>query len=586
MVNKMSFIKEIESDLKSVIKSAGYELDNVTLAVSNRPDLGDYQINDAMKLAKIYKKNPRDIANDIVESLKEDYRFTNVNVAGNGFINVTINNDYLIECMNKMIENVYNNIDLPEKRKIVVDYGGANVAKMLHVGHMRSANIGEALKRLAKFLGNEVIGDAHLGDSGLQSGIVCLELKHRFPELLCFKDSYNGEDFDLPITEEDLSYIYPEGSIRIKASEELLAEARNIVYLIQQGHVGYNALWNKVSSLSISAIKKVYEELNVTFELWEGERDSFKYIPAMFDELEKQGLLYISEGAKVMDVMEETDEKEIPPIILKKSDGAYLYGTTDLATIYSRVKRFNPDEIWYVVDNRQELHLTQVFRAAYKSNIAPSNIKLQFLGFGTINGQDGKPFKTREGGVMSLPSLIDLVNVETYKKLNPNITDEKERKSIARTIALSAIKYADLIPYRSTDYIFNPDKFSDLEGKTGPYLLYSTIRMKSLLNKANEMGIDFENIKKLKNEYDKEVMLNVINLPLALTRAYETKSLNDITDYIYKLTSSYNKFYSENRIITEEDSDLRMSWLALSKLVLDINLILLNILAIDCPNKM
>ncbi len=582
----MSFIKEIENDLKSVIKSAGYELDNVTLEVSNRPDLGDYQINDAMKLAKAYKKNPRDIANDIVESLKEDYRFTNVNVAGNGFINVSISNNYLIECMNKMIENVYNNIDLPQKKKIVIDYGGANVAKMLHVGHMRSANIGEALKRLAKFLGNEVIGDAHLGDSGLQAGIVCLELKHRFPSMPCFNDNYNGEEFELPITEDDLSYIYPEGSIRIKASEELLAEARNIVYLIQQGHVGYNALWNKVSSLSISAIKKVYEELNVTFELWEGERDSFKYIPAMFDELEKQGLLYTSEGAKVMDVKEETDEKEIPPIILEKSDGAYLYGTTDLATIYSRVKRFNPDEIWYVVDNRQELHFNQVFRAAYKSNIAPSDTKLQFLGFGTINGQDGKPFKTREGGVMSLPSLIDLVNEETYKKLNPSITDELEKKSIARTIALSAIKYADLIPYRSTDYIFDPNKFSDLEGKTGPYLLYSTIRMKSLLKKANEFNIDFTVIKKLKNEYDKEVMLNIMNFPLVLTKSYEAKSLNDVTDYIYKLTSSYNKFYSENRIITEEDIELRSSWLALTKLVLDINLLLLNILAIDCPNKM
>ena len=287
-----------------------------------------------------------------------------------------------------------------------------------------------------------------------------------------------------------------------------------------------------------------------------------------------------------MDVKEETDEKEIPPIILEKSDGAYLYGTTDLATIYSRVKRFNPDEIWYVVDNRQELHFNQVFRAAYKSNIAPSDTKLQFLGFGTINGQDGKPFKTREGGVMSLPSLIDLVNEETYKKLNPSITDELEKKSIARTIALSAIKYADLIPYRSTDYIFDPNKFSDLEGKTGPYLLYSTIRMKSLLKKANESNIDFNVIKKLKNEYDKEVMLNIMNFPLVLTKSYEAKSLNDVTDYIYKLTSSYNKFYSENRIITEEDIELRSSWLALTKLVLDINLLLLNILAIDCPNKM
>lgn len=582
----MSFIKTIENDIKNIIYKLGYDIDTVTLAISNRPDLGEYQINDAMKIAKIYKKNPREIAMSIVEELNNDKRFTNINIAGAGFINISISNDYLIECMNKTIENVYNNIDLQEKKKIIIDYGGANVAKILHVGHLRSANIGEALKRLARFLGHDIIGDVHLGDSGLQAGIVCLEMKDRFPNLICFKEDYHGEDFELPITSHDLSYIYPEGSTRIKADEELLNEARNITYLIQKGHIGYCKLWDKISSLSIKTIKEIYEELNATFELWEGERITFDIIPEMLDILEKKGLLYTSDGAKVMDVKEETDDKEMPPIILEKSDGAYLYGTTDLATIYSRMKRFNPDEIWYVVDNRQELHFNQVFRAAYKSEIVKKDTSLQFLGFGTMNGKDGKPFKTRDGGVMSLPDLINIVNEETLNKLNPAITDELDKKKISRTIAIAAIKYADLIPYRSTDYIFDPNKFSDLDGKTGPYLLYSTIRMRSLLNKAKEQNINFNIIKTLKNEYDKDIMLNILNLSSIITKAYESKSLNELTDYIYKLTSSYNKFYSENRILDEQDIILRESWLALTKLVLDTNLLLLNILGINCPEKM
>ena len=582
----MSFIKKLENDLKAIFNQVGYEIDDVVLSISNRPDLGEYQINDAMKLAKQYKENPRDIALKIVEKLNNDDRFCNVNIAGAGFINISISDSYLLECANKTMNNVYNNIDLPEPKKIIIDYGGANVAKMLHVGHLRSANIGEALKRLAKLLKHDVIGDVHLGDSGLQAGIVCLEMKDRFPNLICFKEDYNGEDFELPITSSDLSYIYPEGSARIKPDEELLNEARNITYLIQKGHIGYTKLWDKLSSLSIQDIKKVYEELNTTFELWESERDSLKYIPEMMQYLESKGLIYTSEGAKVMDVKQDDDEKEVPPIILETSNGAYLYGTTDLATIYSRMQRFNPDEIWYVVDNRQDLHFNQVFRAAYKSGIVSDNTKLQFLGFGTMNGQDGRPFKTRDGGVMSLPDLIDLVNEETTKKLNANITNEEERKIISRNIALAAIKYADLIPFRSTDYVFEPAKFSDLEGKTGPYLLYSTIRMKSLLKKATEKNIDFKIIKTIKNEYDRDIMLNILNLSTALSKSYESKSLNEITDYIYKLTSSYNKFYSENRILDEENEDLRSSWLSMTKLVLNINLMLLDVLGINCPDKM
>lgn len=580
----MTKFQELENLLNNLCKNIGYD-DKVTLSLTNRPDLGEYQINDAMKLAKIYHKSPLIIANEIKDEIKENSYFENVNVAGSGFINISLSNQFLIEFLNEIKDNILKNVNMQEKKKIVIDYGGANVAKSLHVGHLRSANIGEALNRLAKLVGHETIADVHLGDSGLQAGIVVMEIENMFPDLICFKKDYNGEDFKLPITKEDLKVIYPTGSIKTKENENLLEKARQITYQIQNNHIGYSKLWDKITELSIKDIKETYEKLNTNFDLWEGERDSFKYIPEMFDFLNKKNLLYISEGAKVMDVKEETDDKEIPPIILQKSDGAYLYATTDLATIYGRIKRFNPDEIWYTTDLRQELHFEQVFRAAKKSQIV-TETKLGFYGFGTINGKDGKPFKTRNGGVMSLEELIDLITEECYKRINDNIVEEENKKETAEIIALAALKYADLLPYRETDYIFDQTKFSDLEGKTGPYLLYSTIRIKSLLNKAKEKNINFNKFNIINSKTEKELLIALLNMPTVIDRAYDTKSLNEIAEYIYKLTSIYNKFYSENKILTEENIDLRESWLTLSKVVYDTNVLLLNTLGINCPEKM
>lgn len=570
----MTKFQELENLLNNICKNIGYD-DKVTLSLTNRPDLGEYQINDAMKLAKIYHKSPLIIANEIKDEIKENSYFENVNVAGSGFINISLSNQFLIEFLNEIKDNILKNVNMQEKKKIVIDYGGANVAKSLHVGHLRSANIGEALNRLAKLVGHETIADVHLGDSGLQAGIVVMEIENMFPDLICFKKDYNGEDFKLPITKEDLKVIYPTGSIKTKENENLLEKARQITYQIQNNHIGYSKLWDKITELSIKDIKETYEKLNTNFDLWEGERDSFKYIPEMFDFLNKKNLLYISEGAKVMDVKEETDDKEIPPIILQKSDGAYLYATTDLATIYGRIKRFNPDEIWYTTDLRQELHFEQVFRAAKKSQIV-TETKLGFYGFGTMNGKDGKPFKTRNGGVMSLEELINLITEECYKRINDNIVEEENKKETAEIIALAALKYADLLPYRETDYIFDQTKFSDLEGKTGPYLLYSTIRIKSLLNKAKEKNINFNKFNIINSKTEKELLITLLNMPTVIDRAYDTKSLNEIAEYIYKLTSIYNKFYSENKILTEENIDLRESWLTLSKVVYDTNMLLLN----------
>ncbi len=582
----MSIIKNVENEITNIIQNLGYDIKKVNMQPSGRPDLGEFQINDAFSLAKENHCNPREIAEKIIHELEKDSRFQNLNIAGAGFINLSFSEDFYLETLNTLYKDIKSNIDEEPKKKIIIDYGGANVAKILHVGHLRSANIGEALKRLARLLGAEVIGDVHLGDEGLQSGMVISEMKERYPELICFKEGYNGEEFELPITTEDLKELYPIASMKAKENEEKMEEAGEITYQIQKNHLGYSTLWNKIKDLSLIEVKKIYNDLNTSFELWEGELDSFQYIKDMLEELKQKNLLEISEGATVMDIKEASDKKEMPPIILVKSNGGYIYETTDLATIYGREKRFSPDEIWYVVDNRQEFHFEQVFRAAKKSQMVKEDTKLEFIGFGTMNGPDGKPFKTRDGGVMTLSSLISLVNDETRKRLNPMITEEQEKERISKMIAISALKYADFLPYRSTDYVFEPSKFSDLEGKTGPYLLYSTIRMNSLLKKAKIEGYETYKIQKLKNETDKEILQILLTLPKVLKKSYDVKSLNEIAEFLYKLTSVYNKFYSENHILTSKDEELKTTWLALTEVVYNTNLLLLNVLGISVPEKM
>ena len=581
----MSVIKKLEKEINDIVRSIGYDTD-ITLAMSNRPDLGEFQVNDAMKLAKLYHKSPVEIANEIKAELDKNDNFVNVNIAGAGFINISLSDKAIKDFINEIKDDTNNNVDKMDPKTIILDYGGANVAKALHVGHLRSADIGESLNRLAKLLGNKTISDVHFGDSGLQAGLIVLEVQERFPELICFKEDYSGEDFELPINENDLKVIYPTASAKSKEDEEFLNKGRQITYHIQNNHIGYSTLWNKISELSKKDIKKTYDRLNTKFDLWLGEKDSFPYIPEVLRILDEKKLTYVSEGATVMDVKEETDDKEIPPILLQKSDGAYLYATTDLATIYQRIKDYNPDEIWYITDMRQELHFTQVFRAAYKSSIANESLKLGWYGFGTMNGSDGKPFKTRAGGVMTLDELIGDVKTECRKRLNENIVEEEKRDDTAEKIALAALKYADLLPFRATDFIFDPAKFTDLDGKTGPYLLYSTIRIRSLLNKAKQEGIEYNKFSIVNNSSDKEVALTLLQLPNILNRAYEAKSLNEIAEYIYKLTSVYNKFYSENKIIVEENNELRESWLVLSKAVYDTNMMLLDLMGIDVPEKM
>ena len=485
-----------------------------------------------------------------------------------------------------MYNDIFSNIDRKTPKKIIIDYGGANVAKALHVGHLRSANIGEALKRLAKLVGYDAVGDAHLGDFGRPLGLVIKEIQEQYPNLPYFDSNYTGNynEVELPITNHDLERIYPIASTKGKENENYLEAARNITAKIQRHEKGYYDLWKKVVDISKEDIKKTYDDLNVNFEIWNGESDEMEY----FDKLEKiyqdQNLLVESEGAKVVEIETSEDKAPMPPLIFIKSNGSVSYETTDLAAILERKINYNPDEIWYVVDERQALHFEQTFRAARKARLVEENVNLEHIGFGTMNGKDGKPFKTRDGGVMSLNQLMNLVYQETYKKIiNESITEE-EKPEIAKKVAVAALKYADLLPFRGTDYIFEIEKFSDLEGKTGPYLLYSTIRMKSLLTKSKNIKV--EKATKFKGATERDIILTILNLPLAIEKSLYNKSLNEIAEYIYRLTAYYNTFYAENKILTEVDTDLKESWIVLTNVVYNINCILLNVLGIVIPEKM
>lgn len=580
----MSIIKQLEKDITSAIKSLGYDKD-IILEKTSRPDLGQFQINDAMNLAKIYHKNPRVIAEEIKNILEKDSRLTNINIAGPGFINISLADEFLINSVNEINNGIENNIDKKPYKKVVIDYGGANVAKSLHVGHLRSANIGEALKRLANLLGYEAIGDAHLGDYGRPLGLVIKEIKERYPDLEYFDENYDGDysEVELPITNKDLEEIYPLASTKSKTDDDYLEDARIITTKFQDNEKGYYELWKRIVDISKEEIKKIYEKLNVSFEIWNGESDEMKYFDKLVSIYEDKKLLVESEGAKVINVATEEDTAPMPPLLLIKSNGSKSYDSTDLAAILERKENFNPDEIWYVVDERQSLHFKQVFRAARKAKLVNDDVVLEHIGFGTMNGADGKPFKTRDGGVMSLNELIDIINDATYNRITNSSISENEKKQIASEVAISALKYADLIPYRGTDYIFNPEKFSELEGKTGPYLLYSTIRMKSLLEKGTDLKQ--ENYHIINNETDKSIILTLLDLPKVLTKSLDVKSLNDIADYLYTLTNKYNKFYAENKILTEENEKLRESWLVLTKQVYETNLLLLNILGLKVPKK-
>lgn len=571
----MSFIKEQENYITNLINNLGYEVDNVPILPSGKRELGTFQLNIAMILAKKYHKNPMDIANEIVSKLD---RFENVNIANPGFINFSFRDDDVLKYLNLVLNDFNLLVDKHQEKLVFLDYGGANAAKALHVGHMRSPNIGEAMRRLANLLGDKTISDVHIGDLGRQAGMLISEIKKRQPNLVFFDENYEGEFPKVNYTPSDLGEMYVKANLDAISNEERMEEVREITAEIDKGNKRYIALWKQLVDISLVTIKEVYQKLNCHFDLWEGELDSFKDVPQMLEVLKPY--LYSSNGAMVMDVKEDSDTKEMPPLIVIKQDGATIYATRDLATIYSREKRFQPDEIWYFTDNRQSLYFEQVFRASYKSGLVRETCKLMHFGFGTINGKDGKPYKTRDGGVMELGNLIDLIKEEITPKMKDGI---KNKEEVIDKLTIATLKYSDLMSFRNTDYIFDLEKFASFDGKTGPYLLYTIVRLKSLLRKSNINNFNFT---KIENSEFLDIILKILELPNILNRSYNDKSLNYVTDFLFDLASLFNKFYNNYHILTEEDATVKNNYLALVKLVYLVISNLLNVLAIEEVDEM
>ena len=589
----MSLMNYLNDLVKQSFSNNGYTIEKKAVKLSDRPDLSQFQCNEAFEIAKATRQNPRVVAEKIAAELRQNPVFKDVSVAGPGFINISLSDTFLANYIQEMSIDPKMGIRADKPKKILIDYGGANVAKPLHVGHLRSAIIGEGLKRLAKELGHDVIGDVHLGDWGRPLGIVISEIKRRNPELVYFDENYTGEyPSESPVTMDDLNEIYPTASAAAKEDEERMREAREATAILQNedrpGHRGYYALWQHIINESIKDLKQSYDKLGVNFELWRGESDCIKSIPEMMDIFAKKNLLRQSNGATVMDVDEPTDSSPVPPLILKTQSDSVGYQTTELATIYERVKEFEPDEIWYVVDGRQEMHFKQVFRGAYKSGIVPEDMKLRFIGFGTMNGKDGKPFKTRDGGVMKLSDLLELVQKSSEKRLEESGVQfsEEEKKDSAYKIADATIKYADALSNRETDYIFDIDKFVETQGKTGPYILYSAVRINSLLKKALEQGIEPGKIQEPSKNEERMLMLTISRLPDIVDMAFENKSLTEIANYLYELNSAYNSFYNTTKVIGEQDKDKQKSWIQLSSMVGKINKKLLDTMAIEEPERM
>ena len=582
----------IQEELVKAFTAAEMDPSYARVSVSNRPDLCEYQCNGAMAAAKAYHKAPIQLAEAVVEKVTDHSVIGEIEAVKPGFINLKINPEFLADYLSKMQNDEELSVEKAKNPKtIIVDYGGANVAKPLHVGHLRSAIIGESIKRMGRFMGHNMIGDVHLGDWGLQMGLIITELQERHPELVYFDESFTGEyPKEAPFTISDLEEIYPYASGYSKEHEDYLKEAQGATALLQDGNRGYRALWEHVLNVSIADLKKNYDKLDVHFDLWKKESDVQEYIPDMVSKLKEDGFAYESEGALVVDVTEETDKKEIPPCIIVKSNGATLYATTDLATIVEREKLFEPDQIIYLADKRQSLHFTQVFRVAKKSGIAKADTELDFIGFGTMNGKDGKPFKTRDGGVLRLQALREQINDEVYKKMMENRDyGEEEAREISAKVGLAALKYGDLSNQASKDYIFDIERFASFEGNTGPYILYTIVRIKSLLAKYKEQGGVLNDDTKLlapANESETGVYLTLSRFADMMETAYKELAPHKICQYIYELSESFNHFYHETKILLEEDEKRKASYIKLLSLVQKVLESCIDLLGFEAPDKM
>lgn len=590
------FLDLISEEIKQAFEEAGYDRELGRVTLSNRPDLCEYQCNGAMAGAKKYKKPPIVIAQEIAEKCKDSRIFKEVTALNPGFLNLLVREEVVAAYLSEMSGDSKFGLEMPKKpKKIIIDYGGPNVAKPLHVGHLRSAIIGESIKRIARFAGHEVIGDIHLGDWGLQMGLVITELQERKPELAYFDADYEGEyPSEPPFTISELEEMYPTASAKSKEDAGYKEKAMDATFKLQSGVRGYRAIWKHILNVSVEDLKRNYKNLNVEFDLWKGESDVHDMIPDMVDYLKEEGYAYMSDGALVVDVKEETDTKEIPPCMILKSDGAALYNTTDLATILERMNQIHPDEMIYLTDKRQDLYFEQIFRCARKTKLVLPVTELLHIGFGTINGKDGKPYKTRQGGVPRLENLIEEINAEMLRKIRLNSQEkgyeleEEEAWRTAKIVGQAAIKYGDLSNQASKDYIFDIDKFTSFEGDTGPYVLYTIVRIKSILNKYKEQGGSLASavLREAESDSEKALMLELTRFNAMMENAYEEAAPHKVCAYIYDLANAFNRFYHETKILSEEETRKKSSWIALLVLTRDILENCIDVLGFSAPERM
>ncbi len=584
----MKSLTQILSEKLSIaFEACSYSAELGAVSLSDRPDLCQFQCNGAFAGAKLYHKAPRMIAADVVDKLSDDCDLKKIEVVGAGFINITLTDEFLLSFVKKLLEDENLGIEQSQKHEtIVLDYGGPNVAKPLHIGHLRSAVIGESLKRLAKATGRKTISDVHLGDWGLQIGLVIAELRERNPDWECFSPDFDPDSFEgISISSQELNEIYPFASQKSKNDEEFKAKARAVTAQLQKGDPAYTALWREIIKVSVADVRANYDKLNVSFDYWYGESDAEKYVPELLELLSKKGLMHESQGAMVVDVAEDTDKVEIPPVIIKKSDNSNIYATTDLATLIQREHDFNPDEVWYVVDGRQSLHFTQVFRCAKKAEIVPEDVKLIHIGYGTMNGSDGKPYKTREGGVMKLSDFYDTIYNAAYERTaQSKFSREDEKAEVAHKITVATIKFGDLVNYCMKDYVFDLDKFMAPDGKTGSFLLYTIARVNSILKKA-EVNESFDS-KQIYSDTERDLLLKIALSGEAYSLAYREKAPSVICESSYDLASCFSKFYHDNHILTEEDEDKKNTWLSICTAVKTVIEKQLDVLGIETVELM
>ncbi|MCI9584040.1 MAG: arginine--tRNA ligase [Clostridium sp.] len=578
----------IIEELTPAFEACGYDRQYIRVTRSNRPDLCEYQCNGAMAAAKAYKKKPIEIAGEVAERAKASRMFSEIGAVAPGFINIRLDPAYLSEYVSAVFaDGKYGLETAGRPETIIVDYGGANVAKPLHVGHLRSAVIGESMKRIGRYMGHHVIGDVHLGDWGLQMGLIIEELRDRQPDLPYFDEDFEGEfPSEPPFTISELEEIYPAASEKSKKDEAFRERAQQATLKLQSGYAPFRAVWDHIMSVSLADLKKNYANLNVSFDLWKGESDAQAYIPGLIADLTDKGLAYESEGALVVDIAKEGDAKEYPPCIVRKSDGAALYATSDLATLIEREKDFSPDRYIYVVDKRQELHFIQVFRVAKKAGIVREETPMAFLGFGTMNSKDGGPFKTRDGGVMRLETLMQEIVKEVYKKIEEKQkVPEAERQRTAEIIGLAALKYGDLSNQATKDYVFDIDRFISFEGNTGPHIQYTIVRIKSILDKYGP-GAAAGEILPACSGTEKELQLKICGFSEAVESAFFETAPHKICQYMAAVADAFNDFYQENKILAEEDKERQAGWIRLITLAKDILNTCMDLLGMDSPEHM